>query len=167
MKTVRLAMALLSAVCMVLIPAAESRASTYVWIVMSEPSSQPVSGSTFTTELKVSSWNGAPGALDLVLHYDPAVVSMVDFSTPPDSEFYPNCYAYPRPQRPDQTGIACFQVTDWEYQESPMVFGILTWQVVGAAGSATEVTIEPTTVVASDWSQVEVVTYGQHIVVGP
>jgi hypothetical protein len=145
----------------------QALARAYVWVVVSSPSSSPFPGSTFTTDLRVSSWNGTAAALDLTVHYDPAVLKIVDFSTPSDSEFYPNCFADSASYTSGQTRITCFQVTNWEVQDPSVSFGTLTWEVVGAACLVTDVVIEPASLVDARWRPVEVMSYGQRIAVGP
>jgi hypothetical protein len=146
---------------MVLVDRAE--ASAHMWISMDPPSSIPIPGSTFTTNLRISSWNGTLAALDLTVSYDPAVIKISGFSTPSDSEFYPNCFADSASFASGQTRIACFQVANWETQTTPATFGTLTWEVVGTLGSTTDVTIAPKTVVDANWNPVEVLAYGLHI----
>jgi len=165
MTIFRLVVALSIVVSLAVVLTDQALASTHVWIVMSLPSSPPFPGSTFTTDLKISSWNGAAAALDLTVHYDPAVLKIVDFSTPSVSEFYPDCFADSASYTSGQTRIACFQVTNWEAQDPPVSFGTLTWQVVGAACSATDVVIEPISLVDARWRPVEVIAYGQRIVI--
>jgi hypothetical protein len=140
-------------------------ASAHVWVTMDPPSSLPAPGSTFTTDLRISSWNGTVAALDLTVGYDPAVIKIIDFSTPSDSEFYPNCFTDSVSFTSGQARIACFQATNWEAQDTPVSLGTLTWKVVGAAGSATDIVVEPIMVVDARWSPVEVLAYGQHIAI--
>ena len=167
MSVFRLANVLLIAMFLTAVLTGQSLASTYVRLEIGPPSSQPVPGSTFTTDLEISSWNRVAAAVDLTVRYDPAVLKIVDFSTPSDSEFYPNCFADSASYTSGQTRIACFQVTNWEAQDPPISFGTLTWEVVGAACSVTDVVIEPISLVDARWRPVEVIVYGQRIAVGP
>jgi hypothetical protein len=141
----------------------QAAASAHMWVTMGPPSSQPTPGSTFTTDLRISSWNGTVAALDLTVDYDPAVIKIIDFSTPSGSEFYSNCFTDPLSFTTGQTKIACFQTTNWESHDVPVSFGTLTWKVVGAVGSVTDIVIKPIMVVDARWSPVEVLAYGQHI----
>jgi hypothetical protein len=165
MTAFRIVAALAMVVLIALVLTDPVLASTHVWIAVGPPSTLPLPGSTFTTDLNISSWDGAAGALDLTVHYDPSVVEIVDFSTNPDSEFHPNCFADSASFDSGETRIACFQVTNWETLENPVAFSTLTWKAVGAVGSSTDISIEPTAVVAAEWDSVEVFAYGQHIVV--
>lgn len=140
-----------------------SQATTHVWITIGPPSSPPTPGSTFTTYLNVSTWDGTIGALDVAVHYDPNVLHIIDFSTPSDSPFYPNCFADTDSFASGKTRIVGFQVTSWETWVTPVPIGIITWQVVDTPSSETDITIEPISVVGINWSPVEVLTYGQHI----
>ena len=156
-----------SKVCLIglvllMVLACPSQATTHVWITIDTPSSQPTSGSTFTTYLNVSTWNGVVGALDVTVRYDPAVLHIINFSTPSDSPFYPNSFADTNSFTSGKTKIAGFQVTDREMWETPVPLGIITWQVVGT-DSEIDITIEPNLVVDVNWGRVEVMTYGQHI----
>ena len=161
---------LISKVCLVglvllMVLACPSQATTHVWITINPPSSQPTPSSTFTTYLNVSTWNGVVGALDVTVCYDPAVLHIINFSTPSDSPFYPNCFADTDSFTSGKTKIAGFQVTDREMWKTPVPLGIITWQVVGTGSetSETDITIKPNSVVDANWSRVKVMTYGQHI----
>jgi hypothetical protein len=167
MKVSRFAFLLMLVLFMTILSTSQALANTYVWIVLGPPSFPPSPGSTITTDLRVSSWNGAAGALDLVIRYDPTVIKNIGFSIPTNSSFSSNCYAYSPPDTPGQTKIACFQVANWKPQETPIILGTLTWKVIGQNGSATDLKIESPTVVASDWSPVEVLVYGQRITIAP
>lgn len=156
MTVFSLARVLLIVVLIVIMLTGQSLASTRIWIAMGPLSSHPFPGSTFTTDLRISSWNGTVGALDLIIRYDPTVLHIVDVLTPPDSPFYPDCFADQNSYTSGETRIACFQVTDWEAWETPMSFGTLTWEVVGAANSVTDIIVESIRVVDARWSRVEV-----------
>ena len=162
----RVAMGLLVVFALTTMLMSPAQASACVWITLDPPCTTPVPGSVFTTDLKASSWQGVAGALDFTIHYDPTVLHIIDFSVPSDSPFYPNLAINSDSYASGETRIAGFQVRDSEPWEIPITIGILTWQVVGAPGLATDVTIEVTSVVAADWSPIEVLTYGQHIAIG-
>jgi len=156
MITFRLIVVLFVVVLLTVVLTDQALANTYVWIIMDPPPSRLVPGSTFTTDLRMSSWNGAVAALDLTVRYDPDVLKILDFSTPSESEFYPNCFADSASYASGQTRIACFQVTTWEAQDTLVSFGTIVWEVVGTANSANDVTIEPIAVVDAGWNPVEV-----------
>jgi hypothetical protein len=165
MKAIRLFILLSLVLLITLASTGRALASTLVWIVIGPPLSQPYPGSTFSTDIKISSWNGAAGAIDLMIRYDPGVITPVNFTTPSNAYFSSNCSAYSNLNNPGQTRITCFQVTQQESQESPIILGTITWMVKGQKGSSTDIKIDPATVVASDWSSVEALVYGQKITI--
>jgi len=155
--------AFLIALAMIPMLASSSQASTQVWVTIGLPSSQANTGSTFTTDLNISSWNGAVGALDLTIRYNPSVLHILDFSTPSDSPFYSNSVIDSDSYTSGETHIAGFQTRDSEAWETPITLGVLTWKVVGEPGSTTDITIEVRSIVDVDWKPVEVLAYGQQI----
>ena len=163
MTRLRLAIVELLVAGVTVLTADRCLADAYVWIVIDAPSLFPAPDSTFTTDVKVSSWSGMVAAVDLVIGYDPAVVDLVDFSTPPDSDFYLNCSANAASFGSGQTRIACFRATAAASEDLGSVLGTLTWEAVGPAGSATDLTIELETVVGAEWEPLEVSTYGRRV----
>lgn len=164
MRVFRISMVLLIFVALILILTAPSQARTYAWITIGPPSYPTIENSTFTTDLNLSSWNGIIGALDFTINYDPAVLNIINFTASPDSPFYSNLFIDSESYASGETEVAGFQATEEEV-ETTIRLGILTWQVVGMLSSATNVSIEPETVVESNWSQIEVLAYGQNILI--
>lgn len=163
MRAFRIVMGILIASTLVVMLASPSQAATHVWVTIGPPSSAATTGSTFTTDLSISSWNGAVGALDLTINYDSSVLHIVDFSTPSDSPFYTNLTVDSVSYTSGETRIAGFQTRDSEAWEIPITLGVLTWEVVGTPGTTTNITIELASVVDVDWNPVEVLAYGQQI----
>ena len=163
MRSFHIVIGVLIAFALVVMLASSSQAATHVWVTIGPPSSATTTGSTFTTNLTISTWNGAVGALDLTIHYDPSVLHIVDFSTPSDSPFYTNLVVDSDSFTSGETRIAGFQTRDSESWETPITLGVLTWEVAGKPGSTTDITIELASVVDVDWNPVEVLAYGQQI----
>lgn len=143
----------------------KSLASTHVWIAIGDPCSRPFAGSSFSTDLIISSWNGAVGALDVTVYYDPDVLHLITFSPSSDSPFHPNCFARQSSNSSGEVRIVCFQTEDRETWETPLSLGTLAWEVVDSAISETQVKIQATVIVHVNWQPVEVMTYGQRIVI--
>lgn len=132
--------------------------------VVGAPSSRPLPGSSFTTDLVISSWNGVIGALGVTVCYDPDILHLTAFSPSSDSPFYPDCFA----EQSSSSGgmrIVCFQTKDWEAWETPLSLGTLTWEVMDSPISETQVKIQVTAIVDVTWQPVEVMTYGRRIVI--
>jgi len=143
-------------------------ASTIVWIGLGRSTSQPVAGTTFATDLQVSSWNGAVGAVDLVVEYDPSVLRIVNFSTSADSPFHQNSFADTSSFESGRTRISGFQSTVFDSMTTIQKFGTIGWRIVGEVEGLrqTDITVHTDSVVDARWNPVEVhEIYGQHVAV--
>ena len=165
MRLLRISMSLAVMILMLLMPV-PSQATTISWITIDPPSSTPIPGSTFSTDINISSWNGVIGSFDLNISYDSTVLHIINFTVSPDSPFYSRYSVDQNSFTSGETQIVAFQVTNLESWTSPVSLGNITWKVVGKTGSMTNVTIKPNEVVESNWNSVEVLTYGQQIIIG-
>lgn len=134
--------------------------SSYVWVVLDPPSTNPAPGGTFTTALKATSWNGAGGALDVEIHFDQTILQIQDFLVPTNSVFSGNCFADETSFSSGITKVVCFQTGTTNAWTNAVTIGDLRWKVVGRAGSTAAVFLVPASVVDAGWKRTEVAAYG-------
>lgn len=141
-------------------------AATHVWLTVGAPSETPKENSTFSTDLVISSWNGAVGALDLCIKYDPSVLKLSSCSVPDSSPFDAKSYVISISNSTGVARIACIQVSEQSAWSESVAFAKLDWQVLGKTGIMTDIALEPMAVVDISWKPVEVYLYGQSISIG-
>jgi hypothetical protein len=130
-----------------------------VWLIMGEPQPVHQTGGTFETELKFSSWDTVLGAYLVTVHYDPAVLEILEVTTPPESEFYGKTFIDEASFRNGRTDITAYQVENRSEQNTPATFARIKWKVVGTAGTPSDIEIELKTAIDAAFRSVEGLTY--------
>lgn len=134
-----------------------------VWLIMEDPQPAPLTGWTFETNLKFSSWDTVMGTYLVTVHYDPAILEILEVNTPPQSEFYGKTFADEGSFASGTTEINAFQVDNEAEQDIPITFATIKWKVLGAPGTSSDIEIEAKTMVDTSFRSVEVMTYANPI----
>ena len=127
-----------------------------LWLIAGEPQTAPQSGDVFETELQFSSWDLTIGAYKIAVDYDPAVLRILNVSPPSQSEFFNNTFADEDSFDSGTTHICAFQTESQSQQDTPVVFVTIQWEAIGAAGSSSEIELEPKTLVDPMWRPFDV-----------
>jgi len=137
-------------------------ADSHVWIYIDIPDKKPVEGSVFTTDVKIASWRGAPGALDLIIHYNPKALELIDFSISEETAITANYYI-DSTTKMDEWRLAYFQLENDQDIDSIQTICSLSWLLIDASFSSTDIDLEVKELVEFSWNLVEVYAFGQHI----
>lgn len=155
---------LLMMLAVLIIPAPCIAAGIKIWVTLDNPPAPPSTGEAFTTDLRVSTWNGAVGALDVSVHFDPKMLSFQGFTEDTDSRFSGNCYVDATRLKKGQVRIVCY-TTLQENEADVATIGTLQWQATGKAGSITDITLTVNDTVSTVWDAVDSETYGIQVTV--
>lgn len=136
---------------------------SHVWLAVDVPSPKPELGTKFVTNILVSSWNGAPGALDFTIEHDPQVLRMLSITLDEDSPFFENCFVDSSQSENGLTRFVCFQSNNDISWEKLYRIGHFNWQVLAVKDSTTDISLGAQDVVEIDRSPVEFFTFGQRI----
>jgi hypothetical protein len=150
---------------LIVIPAIQSNAMDFVSFEIGQPSAQPQPGSVFNTELKITSFGAAPGAISFDILYDSTVIRMINFIPNPSSEFNNNCFFNMDISNAGKIPVAGFQNISSEEWTTPKLVGTISWQVIGPGGSKTDIKIDPQYVIDYNWNPLEVASTGPHVVI--
>lgn len=134
-----------------------------VWLIMEDPQPVPLTGWTFETNLKFSSCDAVMGSYLVTVHYDPAILEILEVKTPPLSEFYGKTFADEGSFASGATEITAFQVDNQAVQGISETFATIKWKVLGAPGTFSDIEIETKTLVDASFRSVEVMTYANPI----
>lgn len=114
------------------------------------------SGSTFTTEVRMVSWDNTVGAFSLLLQYDPSAVRFSQVSIPTASPFSSNLFYTASSVGTGATRIVAFQTVDSASQTGEEHSIQVAWQAIGRTGRSFEIEASVEQLVDAQWLPVEV-----------
>jgi hypothetical protein len=127
-----------------------------VWLMIDEPPSSAESGGVFETTLKFTTWNAVNGAYVVKLHYDPALLQILQVTVPSQSEFYGKTFVDTNSFTSGKTDIAAFQVSNSSEQTTPATLATIQWMALGKAGTLASIQTEAKAVIDFSWRPVDV-----------
>lgn len=127
-----------------------------LWVVIADPVPAPQSGGLFETELKLYTWDAVVGAYVITLHYDPAILEILQVTVANDSAFKANTFVNPNSFSSGATDICAFQTENGEGQDLPITFATIWWKVLGAPGTSSAIQTEAKAMIDSQWKPIEV-----------
>ena len=131
-----------------------------VWLIMGDPQPFPQIGGTFETELKFSSWDAVMGAYLVTVYYDPAILQIIEITTPDQSEFYDKTFADESSYTSGATEITAFQVENTSEQDIAAIFATIKWKVLGDPGISATIELSAQSIIDSFLRSVDVMCYG-------
>lgn len=130
-----------------------------VWLPMTAP--EPAGVGLFETRLQYSSWDAAIGAYKIIVRYNPAVLEIADITLPANSEFQGNVFFDTASFKSGTTQITAFQTANAQSQDTVATFVTIVWKSKqGTPNVSSDISVEATTVVDSQFRKVEVMAYG-------
>ena len=128
-----------------------------LWLFANGPQVPPQNGAVFETELQFGSWEYTIGAYEIAIHYDPAILRILHVTTPAQSEFADNTFADEDSFNSGTTHIAGFQIENHDDQDTPVAFAVVQWEVIGTAGSSSDIDIGAISIVDPMWRSPDVI----------
>ena len=135
---------------------------SHSWLIIDVPTPMPVKGTTFTTDIKLASWNGNPGATDFTISFDPKVLNLKSVSIPESSVLSPNIFVDSL-SKPGEIHFACFKIADSVSWNKVKTIGTITWNCPFVQDRITDISIKVRDHIESSWNSVDVETFGQHV----
>jgi hypothetical protein len=130
-----------------------------LWLFMDSTQQNPPSGGIFETQVKFTTWDASMGAYLLTVNYDPALLQIIQVSTPSQSVFNGNSFADTNSFSSGITNITAFQTTYASEQSTPEIFTTIKWKALGATGKSATIGLEAKTMVDFSWQPIEVNNY--------
>ena len=127
-----------------------------IWSVIGDPMPAPQSGEVFETELKFSTWDAVMGAYLITVHYDPAILQIVQVITPAQSEFYGNTFVDGNSFTSGTTDVCAIQTENWSEQPFPETFVAIQWKALGAPGTSATIELDAKSMIDFSWRPIEV-----------
>ncbi|OGW12629.1 MAG: hypothetical protein A3G93_13320 [Nitrospinae bacterium RIFCSPLOWO2_12_FULL_45_22] len=125
------------------------------WMAISSPVPTPQSGGVFETKLKFFTWDAVIGSYFISVHYDPAILQIIQVTTPDQSPFYGNTFADKNSFTTGTTDISAFQTGTTSEQANPEIFATIQWKALGNTGTSATIELEPKSIVDSFWRPIE------------